>query len=77
MAIAKSKTGSALHYRSHSFGNDVDTGIPLAVMDCVWITAMRTAAASVVGAKCWQIVPLVYPGIAGAATLKRSMWPFL
>ena len=28
--------------------NDVDTGLPLAVMDCVWITAMRTGAASAV-----------------------------
>jgi len=31
--------------------NDVGTGIPLAVMDCTWITAMRTAAASAVSAK--------------------------
>jgi len=26
--------------------NDPETGLPLAVMDCTWITAMRTAAAS-------------------------------
>jgi len=31
--------------------NDHDTGLPLAVMDCVWITAMRTAAATAVAAK--------------------------
>jgi ornithine cyclodeaminase/alanine dehydrogenase len=31
--------------------NDVETGIPLSVMDCIWITAMRTAAATAVGAK--------------------------
>jgi ornithine cyclodeaminase/alanine dehydrogenase len=31
--------------------NDPETGIPLAVMDCMWISAMRTAAASVVAAK--------------------------
>jgi ornithine cyclodeaminase/alanine dehydrogenase len=31
--------------------NDVDSGVPLAVMDCVWITAMRTAAASAISAK--------------------------
>jgi len=31
--------------------NDPDTGLPKAVMDCVWITAMRTAAASAVSAK--------------------------
>ena len=30
--------------------NDPDTGIPLAVMDCTWITAMRTAAATAVAA---------------------------
>ena len=31
--------------------NDPETGIPLAVMDCEWITAMRTAAATAVSAK--------------------------
>jgi ornithine cyclodeaminase/alanine dehydrogenase-like protein (mu-crystallin family) len=31
--------------------NDVATGVPLAVMDCVWITAMRTAAATALSAK--------------------------
>ena len=31
--------------------NDPETGIPLAVMDATWITAMRTAAASAVAAK--------------------------
>jgi ornithine cyclodeaminase/alanine dehydrogenase len=31
--------------------NDPDTGLPLAVMDCVWITAMRTAAATAVAAR--------------------------
>jgi len=31
--------------------NDPETGIPLSVMDAVWITAMRTAAASAVAAK--------------------------
>ncbi|HCY86348.1 MAG TPA: hypothetical protein DHV36_14530 [Desulfobacteraceae bacterium] len=31
--------------------NDPDTGMPLSVMDCTWITAMRTAAASAVSAK--------------------------
>ena len=31
--------------------NDPETGIPLAVMDCEWITAMRTAAASAVSAR--------------------------
>jgi ornithine cyclodeaminase/alanine dehydrogenase len=31
--------------------NDVETGVPLAVMDCVWVTAMRTGAATAVSAK--------------------------
>ncbi len=31
--------------------NDADTGLPVAVMDCAWITAMRTAAATAVAAK--------------------------
>jgi ornithine cyclodeaminase/alanine dehydrogenase len=31
--------------------NDPETGIPLAVMDCVWITAMRTGAATALSAR--------------------------
>lgn len=31
--------------------NDPDTGVPTAVMDCTWITAMRTGAATAVAAK--------------------------
>lgn len=31
--------------------NDPDTGLPLAVMDCTWITAQRTGAATAVAAK--------------------------
>ncbi len=31
--------------------NDPKTGLPLSVMDCVWITAMRTAAATAVSAR--------------------------
>lgn len=31
--------------------NDVETGVPYAVMDCTWITAMRTGAASALSAK--------------------------
>ena len=31
--------------------NVTDTGLPLAVMDCVWITAMRTGAATAVAAR--------------------------
>ena len=31
--------------------NDPETGLPVAVMDCVWITAMRTGAASALSAR--------------------------
>jgi ornithine cyclodeaminase/alanine dehydrogenase len=31
--------------------NDFETGLPLAVMDCVWITAKRTGAATALAAK--------------------------
>lgn len=31
--------------------NDPDTGMPVSVMDCIWITAMRTAAATAVAAR--------------------------
>lgn len=30
--------------------NDVQTGLPISVMDCTWVTAMRTAAATAVAA---------------------------
>jgi ornithine cyclodeaminase/alanine dehydrogenase len=31
--------------------NDPETGIPICVMDCTWVTAMRTGAATAVAAK--------------------------
>ena len=31
--------------------NDVESGLPLAVMDCSWVTAMRTGAATALAAK--------------------------
>ena len=31
--------------------NDPETGIPISVMDCTWITAMRTGAATAIAAK--------------------------
>jgi ornithine cyclodeaminase/alanine dehydrogenase-like protein (mu-crystallin family) len=31
--------------------NDPETGVPYAIMDCIWITAMRTGAASALSAK--------------------------
>ncbi len=31
--------------------NDVETGVPLAIMDCIWVTGMRTGAATGVAAR--------------------------
>lgn len=31
--------------------NDPETGIPICIMDCIWVTAMRTGAATAVAAK--------------------------
>jgi len=44
--------------------NDVDTGFPLAVMDCTWITGYRTGAASALSAR-----HLARPDSATAAIL--------
>jgi ornithine cyclodeaminase/alanine dehydrogenase len=54
--------------------NDVRTGQPLAVMDCRWITAMRTGAASAVAARLLagkdpRVVGIVGAGIQGRYNL--------
>jgi len=54
--------------------NDVETGIPYAVMDCTWITAMRTGAASALAAKYLarpesQTVGILACGVQGRANL--------
>jgi ornithine cyclodeaminase/alanine dehydrogenase len=54
--------------------NDVITGQPLAVMDCRWITAVRTGAASAIAAKYLarkdsEIVGIVGAGIQGRYNL--------
>lgn len=54
--------------------NDPDTGVPLAVMDCTWITAMRTGAATAVAAKHLarpdsQSVGIVACGVQGRSNL--------
>ena len=36
--------------------NDPETGVPLCVMDCIWITAMRTGAATAVAAKYLSLI---------------------
>lgn len=54
--------------------NDVNTGQPLAIMDCRWITAMRTGAASAVAAKYLtrknpEIIGIVGAGVQGRFNL--------
>jgi ornithine cyclodeaminase/alanine dehydrogenase-like protein (mu-crystallin family) len=55
--------------------NDVDTGIPYAVMDCTWITAYRTGAATGLAAKYLarpdsQTVGIIACGVQGRTNLE-------
>ena len=55
--------------------NDVETGIPYAVLDCSWITAMRTGAASALSAKYLalpesQTVGILACGVQGRTNLE-------
>jgi ornithine cyclodeaminase/alanine dehydrogenase-like protein (mu-crystallin family) len=52
--------------------NDETTGIPLAVMDCTWITAMRTGAATAVAAKYLALPQSETIGILGCGAQGRS-----
>ncbi|MCP4540746.1 MAG: ornithine cyclodeaminase family protein [Chloroflexi bacterium] len=52
--------------------NDPETGIPLAVMDCVWITAKRTGAATAVAAKYLARPDSETAGILGCGVQGRS-----
>ncbi len=55
--------------------NDTETGLPKAVMDCSWITAMRTAAASALSAKYLarsesSIIGILACGVQGTTNLE-------
>jgi len=55
--------------------NDVETGIPYAIMDCTWITAYRTGAASGLSAKYLarpgsQLVGILACGVQGRTNLE-------
>jgi len=52
--------------------NDVETGLPLAVMDCVWITAKRTGAATAVAAKYLARPESSVVGVLGCGVQGRS-----
>lgn len=62
--------------------NDPDTGLPLAVMDCLWITAMRTGAATAVAARCLarrdsESLAVLGAGVQGFSNLEalRVLFP--
>ncbi len=52
--------------------NDVDTGIPLSVMDCAWITAMRTGAATALSARYLARPESSVVGILGCGVQGRT-----
>ncbi|UCC64739.1 MAG: ornithine cyclodeaminase family protein [Anaerolineae bacterium] len=52
--------------------NDAETGLPLSVMDCVWITAKRTGAATAVAAKCLARPDSSVVGVLGCGVQGRS-----
>jgi ornithine cyclodeaminase/alanine dehydrogenase len=52
--------------------NDFDTGLPLAVMDCVWITAKRTGASSAISARHLARPESAVMGMLGCGVQGRS-----
>jgi ornithine cyclodeaminase/alanine dehydrogenase-like protein (mu-crystallin family) len=52
--------------------NDFATGLPLAVMDCVWITAKRTGAASAISARHLARPESAVMGMLGCGVQGRS-----
>ena len=52
--------------------NDPDTGIPIAVMDCAWITAMRTGASVGISAKYLAREDSTVAGILGCGVQART-----
>jgi len=52
--------------------NDPETGLPLSVMDCVWITAMRTGAATALAAKYLARSDSARVGILGCGVQGRT-----
>jgi len=62
--------------------NDFETGLPIALMDCTWITAKRTGAATAVSAKCLarpesRVVGILACGVQGRSNLEalKAVFP--
>jgi len=61
--------------------NDPETGVPLSVMDCTWITAKRTGAATAVAAKYLarkdsKVFGIIGCGVQGRSNLEALMAVF-
>lgn len=52
--------------------NDVETGVPISVMDCAWITAMRTGAATAVAARYLARPESAIVGVLGCGVQGRT-----
>jgi ornithine cyclodeaminase/alanine dehydrogenase-like protein (mu-crystallin family) len=52
--------------------NEVETGLPLSVMDCVWITAKRTGAATAIAARHLAKPDSAVVGVLGCGVQGRS-----
>ncbi|MGD2186307.1 MAG: ornithine cyclodeaminase family protein [Desulfobacterales bacterium] len=52
--------------------NDAETGLPISVMDCVWITAKRTGAATAVAARYLARADSSVLGVLGCGVQGRS-----
>ena len=52
--------------------NDVETGLPISVMDCAWITAMRTGAATAVAARYLARPESTAVGVLGCGVQGRT-----
>ena len=52
--------------------NDVDSGLPLSVMDCIWITAMRTGAATAISARYLARTNSSVVGVLGCGVQGRT-----
>jgi len=61
--------------------NDPETGVPICVMDCTWITAKRTGAATAIAAKHLarddsQVLGILGCGVQGRSNLEALMTVF-